>query len=87
MGKKRSSFKSPYRMVWVEWVDSCEPEVNSEIGEHEIPGLQTIIQVGHLVQETEKSVSIAGAWKPELETFDYVITIPKVAVIQMGDLK
>ena len=87
MGNKRRSFKSPYRAVWVEWVDSCEPTENAEVEKHEIPDLQIIVQIGHLVKETESSLSIAGAWKAELETFDYVITIPKVSVVQMGDLK
>ena len=69
-----------YKIVRVEWIDSCEPADNAEIESHEIPELQTIIQVGYMIKETEISVSVAGAWKPELSTFDYVITIPRVAI-------
>jgi hypothetical protein len=66
----------------VVWVDSCEPGVNAEVEMDAVPPVQRIVQVGHLVKETETSLSIAGAWKPELRTFDYVITIPKVAVVR-----
>ena len=69
-----------YAITKVEWIDSCEPADNAEIESHEIPELQVIIQVGYLIKETDISVSIAGAWKPELSTFDYVITIPRVAI-------
>ena len=69
-----------YKIVRVEWIDSCEPADNAEIESHEIQERQTMIQVGYMIKETEISVSIAGAWKPELSTFDYVITIPRVAI-------
>jgi hypothetical protein len=74
---------SVYSMVWVEWVDSCEPADNSEIERHEIPEVQRIYQVGFLIRDTESSISVGGAWKPDLNTFDYVITIPKFAISQM----
>ena len=69
-----------YPIVRVEWVDSCEPADNAEIERHEIPDVQTIIQVGFLIKETDRSVSVGGAWKPETDTFDYVIMIPKFAI-------
>jgi hypothetical protein len=67
-------------MVRVDWIDACEPADNAEIEEYEVPSLQMISQVGFLIRETEGSVSVAGAWKPELNTFDYVITIPRISV-------
>jgi hypothetical protein len=67
-------------IVMVHWVDSCEPQPNSEIEQQDIPGVQDIIQVGYLIKKTKDSISVAGAWKQELKTYDYVITIPKVSI-------
>tara|TARA_Y100001938_G_C8092220_1_gene435741 strand:- start:765 stop:1025 length:261 start_codon:yes stop_codon:yes gene_type:complete len=72
--------------IKVEWTDSCEPADNAEIEKHEIPDCQQIIQVGFLIRETDSSISVAGAWKPETDTFDYVITIPRFAISQMDKL-
>jgi len=72
--------------VRVVWVDSCEPADNAEIEEHEIPDVQQIVQCGLLARQTEESISIAGAWKPETRCFDYVITIPRFAVKSMETL-
>ena len=72
-----------WQSVVVEWVDSCEPASNAEVEDHEIPEPQLIYQCGYLVKETERSISVAGAWKPELETYDYVITIPKFAISKL----
>ena len=69
--------------VLVEWLDSCEPADNAEVSLHDIPDPQMIYQCGFLVRETNESLSVAGAWKPECETFDYVITIPKFAVTKL----
>ena len=80
MDPKSPENKDTFPLARVEWVDSCEPADNSEIEEHEIPEVQLILQVGFLIKETERSVSIAGAWKPDLDTFDYVITIPRSAI-------
>tara|TARA_Y100001938_G_scaffold146263_1_gene224799 strand:+ start:215 stop:478 length:264 start_codon:yes stop_codon:yes gene_type:complete len=75
--------KPQFPMVLVEWLDSCEPSPNSEVDFAEIPEPQKIFQCGFLVRETDESVSVAGAWKPECRSFDYVITIPKFAVQSM----
>lgn len=81
MPKKRSKkFVTPYPLVWVEWIDSCEPADNSEVEDCDIPEPQTMYQVGHLVKVTEEYVSIAGCYKPGLGTYDYVITIPQSAI-------
>jgi len=72
-------------LVLVEWMDSCEPEINGQNAEipipDEIPEPQTIISVGHLIRETETYVTLAGGWKPDLDTADYVITILKGSVV------
>ena len=73
-------------MSLVVWSDSCEPAQNAEVEAHEIPEPQIIIQAGHLVKETKEYVSVAGAWKPELLTFDYVITIPRHAILRIERL-
>ena len=74
------------KMVLVEWVDSCEPEPNAEVELHELPGPQRIYQCGFLVEEKKTHIVVAGASKPDLETFDYVIAIPKVAVVNMQEV-
>jgi len=78
--------ETKYPLERIVWVDSCEPGVNAEVELDGVPEVQTIVQVGHLVKECENAVSIAGAWKPELRTLDYVITIPKVAIVRRDRL-
>ena len=80
MGK---SEPTPYPIVMVQWVDSCEPADNSEVEDHDIPEPQVLYQVGHLIRETEQYLSVAGCYKPLLCTFDYVITIPMSAVTEV----
>jgi hypothetical protein len=80
-------FTTPYPIVCVEWVDSCEPEDNAEIALHEIPEPQRIFQVGMLVKSEKEYVSVAGAWKPEDKTLDYVITIPTVAIVTITTIE
>tara|TARA_R110001583_G_scaffold195502_2_gene374417 strand:+ start:3966 stop:4241 length:276 start_codon:yes stop_codon:yes gene_type:complete len=68
--------------VRIVWVDSCEPADNAELEyPAELPEIQRIIQVGHLVEETEDSVTVSGGWKPDLGTLDYTICIPKQSII------
>lgn len=74
------------KMVLVEWIDSCEPEPNAEVEQHEFPEPQRIYQCGFLVKEKKTHIVVAGASKPDLETFDYVITIPRVAVVNMQEV-
>ena len=70
--------KPQFPMVLVEWLDSCEPTPNSEVDFVDIPEPQKIFQCGFLIRETDESVSVAGAWKPECRSFDYVITDSEV---------
>ena len=74
------------KMVLVEWVDSCEPDPNAEVERHELPGPQRIYQCGFLVKEDGDHIVVAGASKPQLETFDYVIAIPRCAVVNMQEV-
>ena len=70
--------------VRIVWVDSCEPADNAELEyPSELPGIQTIVQVGHLVSECEDSVTVSGGWKPELGTLDYTICIPRCCILHM----
>ncbi|MEE2887527.1 MAG: hypothetical protein VX951_08855 [Planctomycetota bacterium] len=69
-----------YPLVFVHWVDSCEPADNSDIGAYDMPEPQAIMQCGFLVHDEEDHIVIAGGLKPALETYDYVIAIPRVAV-------
>ena len=73
----------PFPTVYVSWVDSCDPADNAEVELHEVPKPQQIYQVGLLIKETEQAISIAGAWKPGDNVFDYVITIPRSAVTKV----
>jgi len=75
-----------YRLVFVDWIDSCEPQPNSDISVYELPEPQRIFQSGFLVHEEDDHIVIAGGLKPSLETFDYVIAIPRVAIITLRDL-
>lgn len=69
-----------YPLVFVDWVDSCENKDNSDLGVYDLPEPQRIFQAGFLVQDTEDYIVVAGAIKPALETFDYCIAIPRVAI-------
>jgi len=78
--KTKRKLPTPYPLVCVEWIDSCEPMENAEVEASSIPEPQQIYQVGLLIKQTKDYVTIAGAWKPECRTFDYVITIPSASV-------
>lgn len=69
-----------YPLVFVDWVDSCEPADNSDLSAYELPEPQRIFQCGFMVEEAEDHIVIAGAMKPALETYDYCIAIPRVAI-------
>tara|TARA_R110001592_G_scaffold186869_2_gene431306 strand:- start:804 stop:1112 length:309 start_codon:yes stop_codon:yes gene_type:complete len=69
-----------YPLVFVDWIDSCEPADNSDLTPYELPEPQRIFQCGFMVQEHEDHIVVAGGMKPALETYDYVIAIPRVAI-------
>ena len=73
-----------YPIVFVDWVDSCEQldaaGRNSEINLYDLPEPQRIFQSGFLIHNDPDYIVVAGGMKPELETFDYVISIPRVAI-------
>jgi len=72
-----------YALVFVDWVDSCEPQDNSDITAYELPEPQRIFQCGFLIHEEESHIVVAGALKPQNETYDYVISIPRVAIVSI----
>lgn len=76
-----------YSLVFVDWVDSCEPVNNSDIDIYDFPEPQRIFQVGFLVHDEDDYVVVAGALKPGLETFDYCIAIPRVAINAIRSLE
>ena len=86
MAKKAKKFPTPYPLVGIEWVDSCEPADNSEVEEYDIPEPQILYQVGHLIKTTDEYISVAGCYKPKCGTFDYVITIPRLSIRKMRTL-
>ena len=71
-----------YPFVFVDWVDSAEnaENHNSDIGIYELPEPQRIFQCGFLIHEEEGYICVAGAVKPAIELYDYVIAIPRVAI-------
>ena len=73
--------------VEVEWLDSCMPEVNSEVLEEDIPEPDVITQAGFLVKRTTDYLSIAGGIKRDPLCFDFVITIPMVSVLYIRTLQ
>jgi hypothetical protein len=75
------------KVVLVEWLDSAEPADNADLELHEIPDPQRLQNVGWLLKDEESYVSLVSGLKPELETFDYAISIPKCSIIQMRELK
>jgi hypothetical protein len=75
-----------YDLVFVHWIDSCEPADNSDINAYELPTPQNIFQSGFMVHEEEDHIVVAGGLKPECETYDYVISIPRCAVISLRRL-
>tara|TARA_Y100000589_G_scaffold222388_1_gene209925 strand:+ start:3223 stop:3519 length:297 start_codon:yes stop_codon:yes gene_type:complete len=72
--------KEGYSLVFVDWVDSCEPADNSDIDVYDMPEPQRLFNVGFLLHDEEDHIVVAGGFKPALETFDYVIAIPRVAI-------
>lgn len=74
------AFGTDVKPVIVHWVDSCEPTPNAEIEKTELPTPQDIWQCGFLVHLCETHVVIASGLKPDLETMDYVISIPTSAI-------
>lgn len=79
-GLTPASEREGYPMVFVDWIDSCEPNPNAEITAYELPEPQRIFQAGFLVQDAESHIVVAGALKPETETYDYTIAIPRVSI-------
>ena len=75
----------PHGLVVVQWLDSAEPMDNSEIEEVDFPEPQEIYQVGMLVREAETHITVAGAYKPDASRpcYDYVISIPRTAIIKL----
>ena len=69
-----------YGLVFVDWVDSCEPANNSDIDVYDLPEPQRLFNVGFLVHDEESHIVVAGGFKPALETFDFIIAIPRVAI-------
>lgn len=69
-----------YPLVFVDWVDSAENQDNSDINVFDLPEPQRIFQCGFLVHDEEEYIVVAGAMKPMLETYDYCIAIPRVAI-------
>jgi hypothetical protein len=73
--------------VEVEWLDSCMPLVNSEVLEEDIPEPDVITQTGYLIKRTPDYLTLAGGIKREPLCFDFVITIPLVAVLYIRTLE
>tara|TARA_Y100000310_G_scaffold247199_1_gene252744 strand:+ start:729 stop:1031 length:303 start_codon:yes stop_codon:yes gene_type:complete len=69
-----------FSVVFVDWLDSCENRDNSDQTVYELPSPQRLFYVGFMVHEEDDHVVIASGIKPELETFDYAIAIPRVAI-------
>ena len=79
-GERELRDREGYPFVFVDWVDSAENKENSDLGIYELPEPQRIFQCGFLVHDEEGYICVAGAVKPALETYDYVIAIPRVAI-------
>ena len=75
----------PHGLVVVQWLDSAEPMDNSEIEEVDFPEPQEIYQVGMLVREADEYITVASAYKPDpgRSSYDYVISIPRAAIIKL----
>jgi len=75
-------------MVVIRWIDSAEPSDNADVESHELPRPQDIEQYGILLRAAPDHIVVAGAVKTEAggsdenATYDYVIAIPTVAVLQ-----
>ncbi|MBT97579.1 MAG: hypothetical protein CL902_03000 [Dehalococcoidia bacterium] len=71
-----------YPIILIDWVDACEPEINSDLSVEDAPEPQQVRMSGFLISNEECSVSIASAMKHDQgdTTFDYLITIPRCCV-------
>lgn len=82
-----SSFR--YKPVVCRWVDSCEPADNSDVPAEDFPTPQIITSLGWLTKSEPDYIVVAGAEKVDdhaFTTFDYVITIPRVAVLNLSEV-
>jgi hypothetical protein len=70
-----------YATVFVDWVDSSEIIPNSDLSAYELPSPQRIFQAGFLIHDDEDHIVVAGGMKPDLETYDYVIAIPRCSIV------
>jgi len=81
---------SDHRVVLVEWLDSCEPEDNADLQLDDIPEPQVIMSIGWIVKDEPAYVSVVGAVKVDDHvgtTYDYSISIPRVAIMRMFDVR
>jgi hypothetical protein len=67
------------------WLDSCEPEPNSDLTIFDLPEPQLITSLGFLIRDADEHITIAGNHKVATEgkddhTWDYVTTIPKCSI-------
>ena len=69
-----------FAVVFIDFLDSCENRDNSDQTVYELPSPQRLFYVGFMVHEDEDHIVVASGIKPEYETFNYTIAIPRVAI-------
>jgi hypothetical protein len=79
------------QLAMVKWIDSSEPTPNAEVELEDVTEPQIILSIGFVLHECDEYVAIAGAIKPARSdkyrtTFDYCISIPKVAILEIAHL-
>lgn len=78
-----------HKPVMCEWLDSCEPADNSDVVAEDFPEPQVITSLGWLAKDEPDYIVVCGAIKRDScvgTAWDYVITIPRVAIIRLDDM-
>ena len=70
-----------FPMCIIIWTDAHEGDGrNSEICPQDFPGIVDMVYVGMVIDETDTELTLAEGYTPDNKTFDYVISIPKIAI-------
>ena len=75
------------RIVEIEWIDSCTGPDGWSFIEDNVPMLPMSIKtVGIIIDENEKSITVAHSITQSRKQISGYITIPKVSIVRWGNI-
>lgn len=90
VAKQHPKFKSPYRLVQVEWEDSAQPIAAWTWVDEHLPASVRCLSVGYLIAEKNGTVALAanlGDVHRERTQASGIIQIPRRCIIRMIELR